>query len=49
MPQLQAGKFADPSAEIDKMREELKTAGYEEVLASLQADMDAFVQQQGLK
>lgn len=49
MPQLQAGKFEDPSAEIDKMREELKAAGYYEVLESLQADMDKFVEQQGLK
>ena len=49
MPQLQAGKFEDPSAEIDKMREELKAAGYYEVLESLQADMNKFVEQQGLK
>jgi len=49
MPQLQAGKFENPSAEIDKMREELKAAGYEDVLASLQADMDAFVEQHDLK
>ena len=49
MPQLQAGKFDDPSAEIDKMREELKAAGYEDVRASLQADMDEFVKQQGLE
>ena len=49
MPQLQAGKFADPAAEIDKMREELKAAGYDDVLKSLQADMDAFVKEHGLK
>ncbi|AZP03581.1 extracellular solute-binding protein [Jeotgalibaca ciconiae] len=49
MPQLQAGKFEDPSAEIDKMREELKSAGYDEVLTSLQADMDTFVEQHDLK
>lgn len=49
MPQLQAGKFEDPSAEIDKMREELKVAGYEDVRESLQADMDAFVEQHSLK
>lgn len=49
MPQLQAGKFADPAAEIEKMRKELISAGYEDVQKSLQADMDEFVKQHNLK
>lgn len=42
IPQLAYGKYEDPRAKIDEMREKLKAAGYDEVKASIQADMDAF-------
>lgn len=41
------GKFDDPHAAIDEMREELKAAGYDDVKASIQADLDAFVEEHG--
>lgn len=43
MPQLAYGKYDDPHAAIDEMREKINAAGYEEVKASLQKDMDAFI------
>ncbi|MDO5337450.1 MAG: ABC transporter substrate-binding protein [Eubacteriales bacterium] len=43
LPQLYWGKFDDPHAAIDEMREKLIAAGYEDVKASIQADMDAYV------
>ncbi len=42
LPQLRWGKFEDPHAAIDEMREKLMAAGYEDVKASIQADMDAY-------
>lgn len=47
LPQLAYGKFDDPAAAIDEMREKLEAAGYEEVKASIQKDMDAFVETNG--
>ena len=46
IPQLQYGKFADPAAAIEEMRQKLRDAGYEEALALVQADLDA-MQTQG--
>lgn len=43
LPQLFWGKFDDPHAAIDEMREKLRDAGYEDVKASIQADLDAYV------
>ncbi|GAA4783614.1 MULTISPECIES: extracellular solute-binding protein [Microbacterium] len=45
IPQLQYGKFDDPEAAIDEMRQKLLDAGYEDALASIQADLDAWSQQ----
>lgn len=42
LPQLYWGKYEDPRAAIDEMREKLIAAGYEDVKASIQADMDAY-------
>ncbi|HIU76088.1 MAG TPA: DUF3502 domain-containing protein, partial [Candidatus Pelethocola excrementipullorum] len=42
LPQLAYGKYDDPHAAIDEMREKVMAAGYEDVKASLQKDMDAF-------
>lgn len=42
LPQLYWGKYEDPKAAIDEMREKLMAAGYEDVKASIQADMDAY-------
>lgn len=47
LPQLAYGKFDDPKAAIDDMREELKAAGYDDVKASIQKDMDSFVETNG--
>ncbi|GAB2617083.1 hypothetical protein GCM10027067_31210 [Pseudactinotalea suaedae] len=47
IPQLQYGKFADPEAAIAEMRQKLLDAGYEDALASVQADLDAWAQNQG--
>lgn len=48
IPQLQYGKFADPAAAIAEMRQKLKDVGYEDVRASIQADMDAWKAARGL-
>lgn len=42
VPQLAWGKYDDPRAAIDEMREKLKAAGYDEVKASIQEDMDVY-------
>lgn len=42
IPQLAFGKYDDPKAKVDEMRKKLQEAGYEEVKASIQADMDAY-------
>ena len=42
IPQLQYGKFADPAAAIAEMRQKLKDVGFEDALASVQADLDAW-------
>lgn len=42
VPQLAWGKYEDPEAAIDEMREKLEAAGYNEVKAAIQADMDAY-------
>lgn len=47
IPQLQYGKFADPAAAIEEMRQKLRDAGYEEALAIVQADLDAMLESQG--
>lgn len=47
IPQLAWGKFDDPKAKIDEMRSKIKAAGYDDVKASIQADLDAFKQSQG--
>ena len=47
IPQLAWGKFDDPKAKIDEMRDKIKAAGYDDVKASIQADLDAFKQSQG--
>lgn len=49
IPQLQYGKFDNPDEAITKMRDALNKAGYEEVKQSLQADMDAWATEKGLK
>ncbi|MDN5569986.1 MAG: ABC transporter substrate-binding protein [Propionibacteriaceae bacterium] len=49
IPQLQYGKFADPAAAVAEMRQKLNDAGYEAVRESLQADMDAWASEKGLK
>ncbi|MDI6943185.1 ABC transporter substrate-binding protein [Microbacterium barkeri] len=46
IPQLQYGKFDDPEAAIEEMRQKLRDAGYEDALASVQADMDAWAETQ---
>lgn len=42
IPQLAFGKYDDPRAAVDEMREKVKAAGYEDVKANLQAQMDAY-------
>jgi ABC-type glycerol-3-phosphate transport system substrate-binding protein len=42
IPQLQYGKFADPAAAIAEMRQKLKDVGFEDAMASVQADLDAW-------
>lgn len=42
IPQLAYGKYEDPQAAIDEMREKIKEAEYEKVKESFQKDMDAF-------
>ena len=41
-PLICAGKVDDPHAAVDAMRQKLRDAGYDEVLASIQKDMDAY-------
>ncbi|WP_460796298.1 DUF3502 domain-containing protein [Microbacterium sp. GXF0217] len=48
IPQLQYGKFEDPAAAIDEMRQKLTDAGYEDARDSLQADIDAWAEGQDL-
>lgn len=45
MPQLSAGKFENPREAVDEMREKIMSAGYEEVKAAIQADMDKWVEE----
>jgi ABC-type glycerol-3-phosphate transport system substrate-binding protein len=40
IPQLEFGKEANPAAMIAEMRKKLKDAGFEDVLKSIQADLD---------
>ncbi|WP_454857911.1 DUF3502 domain-containing protein [Promicromonospora soli] len=47
IPQLQYGKFEDPAAAIDEMRQKLADAGYEDARAAIQADLDTWAQSQG--
>ena len=47
IPQLQYGKFDDPAAAIEEMRQKLRDAGFDDALASVQADMDTWAQSQG--
>ena len=42
IPQLAYGKYDDPKAAVDEMRQKLLDAGYEDVKADLQAQMDAY-------
>ena len=42
LPQLGYGKYEDPAKAIDEMREKLKAAGYDEVKASIQKNIDDF-------
>ena len=42
IPQLNYGKFDDPAKAIKEMRQKLKDAGYEDVRASLQKDVDVW-------
>ncbi|SHJ97018.1 extracellular solute-binding protein [Anaerocolumna jejuensis DSM 15929] len=45
-PQLAWGKFDNPKEKIDEMRAKVKAAGYDDVKASIQADLDAFKKSQ---
>lgn len=47
IPQLAYGQVDDPKATVDQMREELKAAGYDDVKAAIQKDLDAFVEENG--
>lgn len=49
IPQLQFGKAKDPQAMIAEMRQELGTAGYEDVKQSIQQDLDKWATEKGLK
>lgn len=49
IPQLQYGKPKDPQAFIAEMREELRTAGYDDVRQAIQQDMDTWASDNGLK
>ena len=44
IPQLQYGKFADPAAAIEEMRQKLRDVGFEDAMASVQADLDAWAE-----
>ncbi|MFC8801145.1 DUF3502 domain-containing protein [Promicromonospora sp. NPDC057138] len=47
IPQLQYGKFDDPAAAIDEMRQKLEEAGYEDARKSIQTDLDTWAASQG--
>ncbi|WP_421761313.1 DUF3502 domain-containing protein [Devosia sp.] len=49
IPQLEYGKFDDPAAAIAEMRQKLKDVGYEDARSAIQADMDAWAKERGLK
>lgn len=49
IPQLQYGKFDDPAAAIEEMRQKLIEAGYEDARTSIQTDLDAWADERGLK
>ena len=49
IPQLQYGKFEDPAAAVAEMRQKLTDVGYEEARAAIQADVDAWAAERGLK
>jgi len=49
LPQLEYGKFEDPAAAIAEMREKLKAVGWDEAVASVQADIDKWAAARGLK
>ncbi|GAA4488107.1 ABC transporter substrate-binding protein [Microbacterium panaciterrae] len=49
IPQLEYGKFADPAAAIKEMRQKLKDAGYDDVKASIQKDLDSWAKTHKLK
>jgi hypothetical protein len=42
IPQLAYGKYDDPKAKIDEMRQKIKDAGYDDAKAELQKQMDAY-------
>jgi hypothetical protein len=42
IPQLAFGKYEDPKAAIDEMREKLKAAGYDKVKESIQKNVDEY-------
>ena len=42
IPQLAYGKYDNPKEAIDEMRKKLKEAGYDEVKAELQSQLDAY-------
>ena len=47
IPQLQYGKFDDPAAAIDEMRQKLTDAGYDDARAAIQTDLDTWAESQG--
>ena len=49
LPQLAYGQFDDPASAISKMRADVKAAGWDDAVASLQKDMDTWAQANGLK
>lgn len=49
IPQLQYGKFDDPAQAIEKMRGELRKAGYEDIKKSVQQDIDTWATEKGLR
>lgn len=49
VPQLMYGKFDDPKAAIEEMRQKLLEAGYEDARDSIQSDLDAWADEHGLK
>jgi len=49
IPQLEFGKFDDPAAAIKEMRQKLKDAGYDDVKASVQKDLDSWAKTHKVK